>query len=357
MAKKLYLEPRGIETAGRAVPQASLTLLGGLLSVSGFEAILRQGPQVISRDFVAADSLQAWLEAQEHQISAQGNAILKRLQSARMPVAGLDLSTCRLMGVVNVTPDSFSDGGDRLDPGAAIADALEMAEAGVDIIDIGGESTRPGSDPVTEDEELARVLPVIRGLAGRGIRLSIDSRHGRVMREALAAGAQILNDVSALTGDTASLEVAAQSSAPLVLMHMRGEPKTMQQEPRYDDVALDVYDYLETRLEACKRAGIDASRIVLDPGIGFGKNLQHNLEILDRLALFHGLGCPLLLGTSRKSFIGRLSDAESPKDRLPGSLASGLAGVTRGVQILRVHDAAESRQALTVWQAIAGKAA
>ena len=353
MAIKLYLEPRGIDAARGGGPQPRL-LLGGLMSASGFEAVLRLGPRVVSREYLAADALDGWLRLQDAAVAAQGRTILERLSAARPPLAGLDMGRCRLMGVINVTPDSFSDGGDRLDPEAAIADARKMAAEGADIIDIGGESTRPGSDPVSEEEELARVLPVVSALAGDGIVLSIDTRHARVMREALSAGARILNDVSALTGDADSLSVAAQSAAPLVLMHMRGEPKTMQREPVYDDVALDVYDYLETRIGACLGAGIAASRIVIDPGIGFGKNLQHNLELLRRLALFHGLGCPILLGTSRKSFIGRIADAPNPKDRMPGSLASGLAGAARGAQILRVHDVSESRQAISVWQAIAG---
>jgi dihydropteroate synthase len=258
-----------------------------------------------------------------------------------------------VMGIVNVTPDSFSDGGDRFDAERAIADGLAMWRAGADFVDVGGESTRPGAAPVAPEEELRRVRPVVAALAGEGVRVSIDSRHAEVMAGAVEAGAAVINDVTALTGDAVSLRVAADSGLPVVLMHMQGEPRSMQADPHYDDVALEVYDHLAERLAACEAAGIPRARIAVDPGIGFGKTLVHNLELLDRLTLFHGLGCPLLLGVSRKSFIGKLSRQEPPKDRLAGSLAAALAGVARGAQILRVHDVAETLQALAVWRAIA----
>ncbi|HSR72046.1 MAG TPA: dihydropteroate synthase, partial [Kiloniellales bacterium] len=258
----------------------------------------------------------------------------------------------RIMGVINVTPDSFSDGGDRLDPGRAVADGLALREAGAEILDVGGESTRPGSEPIEPEEELNRVIPVIRGLAREGALISIDTRRARVMAEALDAGARIVNDVTALSGDPESLPLVARAVAPLVLMHMRGEPRTMQADPVYDDAPRDIYDWLAARIAACEAAGIPRARIAIDPGIGFGKTVEHNLQILARLALFHGLGCVVLLGVSRKSFIGRLSQGEPPKERVPGSLAAALAGLARGVQILRVHDVAETRQALSIWQAI-----
>jgi len=208
---------------------------------------------------------------------------------------------------------------------------------------------------VALEEELARVIPVIKELAGAGALVSIDSRHAEVMAAALDAGAGIVNDVTALTGSARSLALVAEAGVPVVLMHMRGEPRSMQAEPRYADVALDVYDHLDERLAACRAAGIPRERITVDPGIGFGKTVAHNLQLIDQLALFHGLGCAILLGASRKSFIGRLSRREAPKERLAGSLAALLAGVARGVQVLRVHDVAETRQALTVWQAIVTK--
>jgi dihydropteroate synthase len=205
---------------------------------------------------------------------------------------------------------------------------------------------------VPVEEELRRVIPVIESLAQEGVRVSIDTRRARVMREASQAGASIINDITGLTGDPESLKAAAATGRPVVLMHIQGDPRTMQQNPTYEDPALDVYDWLAGRVEACEAAGIPRSRIAVDPGIGFGKNLEHNLLILEQLALFHGLGCPILLGVSRKSFIGRLSRGEAPKERMPGSLAAAIAGLQRGVQILRVHDVAETRQAVAVWRAI-----
>jgi dihydropteroate synthase len=256
------------------------------------------------------------------------------------------------MGIVNVTPDSFSDGGDLATPAAAIARGRSMLAEGADLLDIGGESTRPGSDPVAPEEELRRVLPVVEGLAAAGACVSIDTRNAATMRRAIAAGARLVNDVSALAHDPGALDVVAESGVPVVLMHAQGDPRTMQRDPAYAFAPLDVFDYLEARIAVCLARGIGRERIVVDPGIGFGKTLAHNLEILNRLALLHGLGCPILLGASRKSFIGRLSRGEPPKARGPGSLAAALAGIERGAAIVRVHDVAETAQALAVARAI-----
>jgi dihydropteroate synthase len=257
------------------------------------------------------------------------------------------------MGIVNVTPDSFSDGGSFASAKDAIDHALRLEAEGADILDVGGESTRPGAEPVSVEEELRRVLPVIEGLAGRTrARISIDTRKAEVMQRALAAGARIINDVAALSYEPACLEVAAISKAPVILMHAQGDPRTMQAAPRYDDCLLDVYDWLGARIEACEAAGIARACLVADPGIGFGKTLAHNLELLAGLTLLHGLGVPLLLGASRKSFIGALTGEKSAGARLPGSIAAALAGAAQGVQILRVHDVAETRQALTIWEAM-----
>jgi dihydropteroate synthase len=255
------------------------------------------------------------------------------------------------MGVVNVTPDSFSDGGERFDPQRAIDDALAMWAAGAAILDVGGESTRPGAEPVGEDEELRRILPVIEALAAQGCRVSVDTRHARVMHAAVAAGAQIVNDVTALTGE-GSLEAVRELGVPAILMHMQGTPQTMQKNPGYADVALDVYDGLRARVEACVAAGIPRERLVVDPGVGFGKTVQHNLELMNRLGLFQGLGCPVMLGVSRKSTLGKIAGVPAARDRVPGSLAAAVAGAVRGVQLLRVHDVAETVQALAVWQAV-----
>jgi dihydropteroate synthase len=267
-------------------------------------------------------------------------------------IASLDFSHPLIMGVVNVTPDSFYDGGAFLDPAAAIDHGRQLVTEGADILDIGGESTRPGADPVAPAEELDRVIPVIKGLAGAGVPLSIDTRHASVMTAALDAGAQIINDVTALTYDPESLNVAARAKGPIVLMHAQGKPQDMQEAPQYDDVVAEVIAYFEGRLAACQDVGIDENRLILDPGIGFGKALQHNLALLSGLDALHALGRPLLLGVSRKSFIDHITPVPDARDRLPGSLAAALAGIDQGVHILRVHDVAQTRQALDVWQAI-----
>jgi dihydropteroate synthase len=279
------------------------------------------------------------------------SSLITRVCMPRAPLAGLALDRPRIMGIVNVTPDSFSDGGRYLTPAAAIEHALRLEAEGADILDIGGESTRPGAEPVSLDMELGRILPVLEGLAGRTrALLSIDTRKAEVMRRAAAAGVHLINDISALAYDERSLTVAAETGLPVLLMHARGDPQSMQKDPRYADVLLDVYDELARRIEACERSGIRREKLIVDPGIGFGKTLEHNLSLLSGLSLFHGLGCAIALGVSRKSFIGRLTGAAA-EDRLPGSIAGALLGIAQGVQIVRVHDVAATRQALMVWEA------
>lgn len=344
-----YLRPTALLGAGDA-PDGAATLFGGARRFAEAEvAARRRGGEVVRRVLPAAEAF-AWLAAQAGEAYAAD--LQARLAQPRPPFAELTLDRPRVMGVINVTPDSFSDGGDRFDEGRAVEAGLAMLDAGADLLDVGGESTRPGAAPVEPAEERRRIAPVVRALARKGAVVSVDTRHAATMAAALDAGAAVVNDVTALAGDPESLEVVAQSGAAMVLMHMRGTPETMQAAPRYDDAATEVYDYLAGRLESCLEAGIDRGRIAVDPGIGFGKSIAHNLEILDRLALYHGLGCALLLGVSRKRFIGRLSAGEAPKARLPGSLAAALAGLARGVQILRVHDVAETLQALRIWEAI-----
>jgi dihydropteroate synthase len=259
----------------------------------------------------------------------------------------------QLMGVVNVTPDSFSDGGLYLDPEAAIAHGRELVNAGAEILDVGGESTRPGAEPVGEDEELRRVVPVIRGLSDSGCRISVDTSKARVAAAALEAGAEIVNDVTALRGDPEMASLCAERGATVVLMHMLGEPRTMQKDPRYDDVVDDVGAFLAERLEAAVAAGIEEDRVWLDPGIGFGKTGAHNMELLRRLGELRKLGRPLVIGTSRKSFIGRV-DGSPADQRLGGTIASSILAAAEGADVLRVHDVAEMRQALTVATAILG---
>ncbi len=272
---------------------------------------------------------------------------LRRLSQPRPQWAGFALDRPLIMGILNVTPDSFSDGGRFADPVRAIEHGRALATAGADIIDVGGESTRPGAHPVRPDDEVARVEPVIRALAKDGIAVSVDTRHPAVMERALGAGARIVNDVTALS-DPQSIAVAARTKAPVVLVHMQGEPDTMQIAPRYDLASLDIVEFLERRIASCFEAGIARDAIAVDPGIGFGKTRLHNLEILARIALFHGLGAPILVGASRKSFLGGEVDA-----RLPGSLAVAIHALQQGVQILRVHDVAETRAAIALTEALA----
>lgn len=267
--------------------------------------------------------------------------------------AGVALDRPRVMGIVNVTPDSFSDGGEAYGVDAAVARGLSMAAAGADFVDVGGESTRPGSEPVPLEEELQRVVPVVAALAAAGVRVSIDTRRPEVMAAALDAGAVIVNDITAL-GDPRSLPLVAERRAAVVLMHMQGEPRTMQHDPHYQDAARDVCAWLSSRLDACLAAGVARENIALDPGIGFGKTLAHNLRILARLRLYRSLGCALLVGVSRKSFIARLSGNAPVHKRLAGSVAAGLAAVAQGAHILRVHDVEDTVQAVAVWRAIAG---
>jgi dihydropteroate synthase len=265
--------------------------------------------------------------------------------------AGLSLDRPLVMGVVNVTPDSFSDGGEAFAFDDALARAYRMLEDGADIIDIGGESTRPGAAKVSLEEEIRRTAPVVERLARDGAKVSIDSRHADVMQAALNVGAVILNDVSALSGP-GSLAVASCSNAAIVLMHMQGQPGTMQANPTYADAPGEVLVYLKSRVAACEAVGIARERIAVDPGIGFGKTVAHNLQILKRLDLYRDLGLPLLLGVSRKSFIGQVTGEADSQHRLPGSLAAALWAVEQGAAIVRVHDVAETAQALKVWAAI-----
>ena len=259
------------------------------------------------------------------------------------------------MGILNTTPDSFSDGGQFGNSASARAHAVRLQEEGADIIDIGGESTRPGADLVALEEEISRTKPTILDLRQvSSLPLSIDTRKAPVAAAALEAGVDWINDVSALSFDSEMAQVAARSGAPLCLMHAPSDPKTMQQKAHYEDVLLDVYDYLAARIEFALSQGILRQNIIVDPGIGFGKTLEHNLALLRGLAVFHGLGCPILLGASRKRFIGTISGAEKAQDRMAGSVAVALAAAGQGAQILRVHDVRETVQALKLWAAVRG---
>ena len=309
-----------------------IRLLGGRLACRGVEEIAWQpGTRVVSA-FRAAETI-AWPPA----------FTAPRIAPFDRP---------RLMGILNVTPDSFSDGGAHAGAEGAIAHGLRLAAEGADIVDVGGESTRPGAVAVPVAEELRRVLPVVEALARAGVTVSIDSRKAEVMEAALAAGATILNDVSGLTFDPRSVEVAARSGAFVVLMHMAGEPATMNEAPRYEACALEVFDWLAARIAACEAAGIARERIVVDPGLCFAKHEPHNLDVLRHLALYHGLGCPVLLGASRKGWTAELDREWPAGERLAASLAAAQWALDRGVQVLRVHDVAAHRQLLAAWRAL-----
>jgi dihydropteroate synthase len=352
-ASAIWLRPEALLTGGAArsaIAQGlALLLAGGSSAFAQVEVLARQGDGVTAA-LAPVRRVQYWA-SQRGEARPRIEAQLTRASEQRCAWAGLSLDRPRIMGIVNATPDSFYRGSGG-DAEAAIALGRAMLDAGADIIDVGAESTRPGAVPVSEEEELRRLEPVVRALAASGAVLSIDTRHAKVMAAALAWGARIINDVSALEGE-GSLDIAAKTGAPVILMHMRGEPGTMQRDPAYLLASLDVADYLAQRIAACEAAGIPRHRIVVDPGIGFGKTIAHNLEILARLTLFHTLGCGVLIGVSRKSTIGRLSGGAPAEERLPGSIAGALQALRQGAQILRVHDVAETRQAVAVWQAIA----
>ena len=327
-----YLRPIAMSDAAR--PDGALPLAGGACWFDRVEVLVRGGAAriVATSDLSDADRL--------------------RLSAARPDFGTLSLHTPRIMGILNITPDSFSDGGLFLKPEAAVMQARLMA-AGADIIDIGGESTRPGAVAVSVPEETTRTAPVIAALRDGGLDLaiSIDTRKAAVARAALAAGASWVNDVTALQFDPAMAALVAEKNVPVILMHSIATPDTMQDDPRYDDVLLDVYDALAALVAEAEAAGIRRQNIAVDPGIGFGKTLTHNLTLLQRLSLFHNLGLPVLLGASRKRFIGTISAEAEAARRMPGSLAVALWGVAQGVQMIRVHDVTETRQAFALWQA------
>ncbi|MGQ9365948.1 dihydropteroate synthase [Azospirillum sp. A39] len=348
---RLYLRPVGLLPAAARVEAPVLPLAGGRFAFALVEVIVR-GRGRIERAVAPLSEVMGWGRERGAAVVDAIDRRLAALTRPRPPFAGVAAGGPAIMGIVNVTPDSFSDGGDFFDPAHAIAHGQALLDAGAEILDVGGESTRPGATPVAPEEEEARILPVIRHFAAAGAAVSVDTRHARVMAAALAAGARVVNDISGLAGDPGSLAVVADAAAPVVLMHMQGDPRTMQKNPTYEDAALDVFDWLEARVEACVAAGVPRDRIAVDPGVGFGKTLEHNMHILRHTALYHGLGCAVLIGVSRKGFIATLSRGEPAKERVPGSLAIGLECWSQGAQILRVHDVAETYQARALWDAL-----
>ncbi|PZU11046.1 dihydropteroate synthase [Sphingomonas sp.] len=357
---RLYLRPTGFVEAPFGHDGKVLRLAGGLCFFSAIEAIEVEDGRRIAQTLVPVERLEDFLASLPGDLADQGRGMLARIVAPRPPLQvgarTIRLDQPQVMAILNMTPDSFSDGGRHADPGAAAAGAARMLEAGAALIDVGGESTRPGATTVWEQDEIARVVPVIQLLAGGGAAVSIDTRKAAVMAAALDAGAGLVNDVSGLTYDGEAASLVAARGAPVVLMHHQGDPATMQQDPHYGDALIDVYDWLEDRIEAAVEAGVDRSRIMIDPGIGFGKTLRHNLAVLNGLSLLHGLGCPILLGASRKRFIGALSNEAPTEARLGGSVAVVLAGAAQGVQMVRVHDAFETVQALRVWRGLRDEA-
>ena len=324
------------------VPSGEHGLAGGWARFTDMDVVQRHADGGYSICRMGLDDL---LQAADDRNLA--SAVMDRLLAPRDPFAGLSMTAPRLMGILNVTPDSFSDGGRHNAPARAIAAARAMHDAGAAIIDIGGESTRPGAAPVTRNQELARVLPVLAGLRDSGAVLSIDTRHAEVMRRAVAGGAGIINDVGALRGDGA-VDAAAAAGVPVVMMHMQGTPETMQADPQYGFAPVEILEFLEARIQAAEAAGIPRALIAIDPGYGFGKTVTHNLQLINWTAMLHMLGVPILIGASRKSSIAKISAGEDADQRLPGSLALAMAALRQGAQMLRVHDVGETMQAVKV---------
>lgn len=357
---RLYLRPTAFVSAPFDRDGQVLRLAGGMLWFAALDVIAVAEGRRVADALVPVERLDAFLDSLAPTQAVDARATIARLTAPRAPLRlgerVVRLDQPQVMAILNMTPDSFSDGGDHEDAGAAASAGVAMAAAGAAIVDVGGESTRPGAQPVWEGDEIARVVPAVERLARAGTAVSIDTRKAAVMEAALAAGAGLVNDVSALLWDPRSADVAARAACPVVLMHHQGDPQTMQDDPRYGDVLIEVYDWLEARIAAAEAAGIARDRIIVDPGIGFGKTVRHNLALLNGLAMLHGLGCSILLGASRKRMIGALAD-EAPADRrLGGSVALALAGANAGVQLLRVHDVVETVQALKVWRGLRDEA-
>jgi dihydropteroate synthase len=328
-------------------------LTGGLVWFSAVELIETDGRKRTKTELVPVEGIE---QRFDEDMAAKWRALTSARTALKVGERTIRLDQPQVMGIINVTPDSFSGDGQSDDAAAAAARGADMAAGGAAIVDVGGESTRPGAKPVWEGDEIARVAPVVRQLASAGTAVSIDSRKADVMTAALEAGAGMINDVSALTYDDRSAAVVAGGGVPVILMHHQGPPETMQQDPRYDDVLVEVYLWLEERIAAAEDAGIARDLILVDPGFGFGKNVGHNLELMNGLALLHGLGCPIVVGASRKRTIGALSN-EAPVDRrLGGSIAFALKAAEQGAQIVRVHDVAETVQALGIWRGLRDQA-
>ncbi|MFN3516583.1 MAG: dihydropteroate synthase [Novosphingobium sp.] len=353
MTPSFYLRPIALTDSPQSEAGEAVRLAGGLVYASRFAVIERSGGRVTARTRYGVAELRAALGDLPDAVREQWLNLQRVHAPLQCGARTVRLDQPQVMGILNVTPDSFSDGGQFMDdPEVAHAHAAAMVEAGAAIIDVGGESTRPGAAAVWEGDELKRVIPAIERLAAMGAAISTDTRRPAVMEAALAAGAHIINDVSALRHDPRSLEFAARAGVPVVLMHAPGEGEDLHADGNYADVVLDVFDWLAARRDAALAAGIAQEKIVLDPGIGFGKSVADNLALLNALPLFHALGQPILLGASRKRMIGALSNEAPAHQRLGGSVALAMKGMEAGVQLLRVHDVPETVQARDVWRGL-----
>jgi dihydropteroate synthase len=328
-------------------------LVGGLNWFAAVELLEIKDRKRVSAELVPVEALEARFD---DMLSTQWERLTNPRGPLQLGDRTIRLDQPQVMGIVNATPDSFSDGGQFDDSADAASAGARMSEAGAAIVDVGGESTRPGAKPVWEGDEIERIEPVIRQLAAGGVAVSVDTRKADVMAAALKAGARMVNDVSALTYDDRSANTVATAGVPLVLMHHKGAPETMQDSPSYGDVVVEVYEWLEERIAAAEEAGIERSKILVDIGFGFGKTVAHNLELMNNLALFHSLGCPLVVGASRKRTIGALSNEAPADQRLGGSIAFALKAVEQGAHVLRVHDVPETVQALKIWRGLRDQA-
>ena len=331
-------------------------LAGGLVWFSQVEAISWDGGKRTATDLISVERMSDWIADRPDDERLAWDRLTAPRPPLQLGERTVRLDQPQVMGIVNATPDSFSDGGQFADAGSAVEAGAGMAAAGAAIVDVGGESTRPGAQTIWEGDEIERVVPIIRQLAAGGVAVSADTRKAAVMEAALGAGARLVNDVSALTFDVRSAGVIAGSGVPVVLMHHQGDPQTMQDNPRYDDVLVEIYEWLEERIASAEDAGIARDKILVDPGFGFGKAVAHNLELMNGLALFHSLGCPLVVGASRKRTIGALSNEAPADQRLGGSIAFALKAVEQGAQLVRVHDVPETLQALKVWRGLRDQA-
>jgi len=353
MTSRILLRPTGFVDSPFGHDGKVARLAGGLNWFASVEMLTVESGRRVASELVPVEGIETRFD---DGMAADWAALTGNRAPLVLGSRTVRLDQPLVMGIINATPDSFSDGGIYASPAAAAAAGSDMAAEGAAIIDVGGESTRPGAKPVWEGDEAERVVPVIEQLAASGTAVSVDTRKASVMEAALGAGARLVNDVSALTFDPRSAEVVATAGVPVVLMHHQGAPEVMQDAPRYVDVLVEVYLWLEERIVAAIAAGIDRSKILVDPGIGFGKSVAHNLELMNGLALFHGLGCGIVIGASRKRTIGALSNEASADRRLGGSLALALKGLDQGAQIIRAHDVFETVQALRVWRGLRDQA-